>query len=78
MFYKLSVNVPVVEIGVSAMSFDPRAPERDHAATMASEGADIVRDANKPSTSLHRASALDHLLSTPSQLDELLAENCTD
>lgn len=72
MFYKLGVNLPIVGVGVAVMSYDARAPERDHATTMGAEGADVVRDAGKPSASLHRAGALDRLLAEPSTLDDLL------
>jgi hypothetical protein len=70
MFYKLGVNLPVVGVSVAVMSYDAKAPERDHATTMGSEGLDVVRDAGKPS--LHRAGALDRLLAQPSPLDDLL------
>jgi hypothetical protein len=78
MFYKLGVNLPIVGVGVSVMSWDPKAPERDHATTMGSEGADLVRDAGKPSASLYRAGALDRLLETPSPLDDLLGNDTLD
>jgi hypothetical protein len=75
MIVELGVRVPLTNIEAGVMTYDPSGPSRDHAAAASAEGADLVRDAGKPSASLYRESPLDELLSRPSSLDKLLGDD---
>lgn len=70
MIVELGIRVPLTNLEVEMITYDPEARERDHASAMEVQGADIVRDAGKPSASLYRETAFDRLLSSPSTLDE--------
>jgi len=78
MLIELGVRIPLTGVKLDATMYDPKASERDHAVEMSSYGADIVRDANKPSASLCRETALDHLLRSPSALDPFLEHDTID
>lgn len=78
MIIELGVRVPLTDLKLEAMLYDPEAQKRDHAVAMGHQGQDVVRDANKPSASLRREGALDHLLNTPSPLDDLLKDDSID
>lgn len=75
MIVELGVKVPLTNIEAGVMAYDPRAPQRDHAAAVGAEMADVVRDAGKPSASLYRTGTLDHLLESRSPLDALVAND---
>jgi hypothetical protein len=75
MLVELGARIPLTGAKLEATIYDPKASERDHAVEMASYGADIVRDANKPSASLCRETELDRLLSSPSSLDPFVDQD---